>query len=174
MTDTARYADIVLPATTFLEHDDIYVGGGHSYLLMGAKVIEPYAETRSNHDVICALAKRLGAEHSGFDMTAWELIDATLKRSGHPDAATLKADALEGLHAGLRNRPSPERLRLAGRAVPLQAGLDQDEPARGRDARLPGSHGGNRRRRMRSIPSASSPRPRTTTSIRASPRRPLA
>ena len=41
MTDTARYADIVLPATTFLEHDDIYVGGGHSYLLMGAKVIEP-------------------------------------------------------------------------------------------------------------------------------------
>ena len=37
MTDTARYADIVLPATTFLEHDDIYVGGGHSYLLMGAR-----------------------------------------------------------------------------------------------------------------------------------------
>ena len=91
MTDTARYADIVLPATTFLEHDDIYVGGGHSYLLMGAKVIEPYAETRSNHDVIRALAERLGAEHPGFDMTAWELIDATLKRSGHPDAATLKA-----------------------------------------------------------------------------------
>ena len=91
MTDTARYADIVLPATTFLEHDDIYVGGGHSYLLMGARVIEPYAETRSNHDVIRALAKRLGAEHPGFDMTAWEMIDATLKRSGHPDAATLKA-----------------------------------------------------------------------------------
>ena len=84
MTDTARYADIVLPATTFLEHDDIYVGGGHSYLLMGARVIEPYAQTRSNHDAIRALAKRLGAEHPGFDMTAWELIDATLKRSGIP------------------------------------------------------------------------------------------
>ena len=91
MTDTARYADIVLPATTFLEHDDIYVGGGHSYLLMGAQVIEPYAQSRSNHDAIRALAKRLGAEHPGFDMTAWELIDATLKRSGHPDAETLKA-----------------------------------------------------------------------------------
>ena len=91
MTDTARYADIVLPATTFLEHDDIYVGGGHSFLLMGAKVIEPHAEARSNHDVIRALAGRLGAEHPGFDMTAWKLIDATLKRSGHPDAATLKA-----------------------------------------------------------------------------------
>ena len=92
MTDTARYADIVLPATTFLEHDDIYVGGGHSYLLMGAQVIEPYAQSRSNHDAIRALAKRLGAEHPGFDMTAWELIDATLKRSGHPDAETLKAE----------------------------------------------------------------------------------
>ena len=91
MTDTARYADIVLPATTFLEHDDIYVGGGHSYLLMGAKVIEPHGEARSNHDVIRALAARLGAKHPGFDMSAWELIDATLKRSGHPDAATLKA-----------------------------------------------------------------------------------
>ena len=55
-------------------------------------MIEPYAETRSNHDMIRALAKRLGAEHPGFDMTAWELIDATLKRSGHPDAETLKAE----------------------------------------------------------------------------------
>ncbi len=90
LTDTARYADIVLPATTFLEHDDMYLGGGHSFLQVGAKVIEPYAEARSNHDVVCALAKRLGAEHRGFDMTAWELIDDTLKRSGWPDAATLK------------------------------------------------------------------------------------
>ena len=145
MTDTARYADIVLPATTFLEHDDIYVGGGHSYLLMGARVIEPYAEARSNHDVVCALAKRLGAAHPGFDMTAWELIDATLRRSGHPDAATLKAHALEGLHAGLRDRPSPERLRLAGRALPLQARLGADGAARDPDAGLPRPHGGDRR-----------------------------
>ena len=90
MTDTARFADVVLPATMFLEHDDIYVGGGHSYLLMGAKAIDPPAEARSNHEVVCALAARLGADHPGFRMTAWELIDATLARSGLPDAATLK------------------------------------------------------------------------------------
>ena len=41
MTDTAKLADIVLPATTFLEHDDIYRGGGHSFLQVTRKVIEP-------------------------------------------------------------------------------------------------------------------------------------
>ncbi len=89
MTETAAMADIVLPATTFLEHDDIYKGGGHTYLQVTRKVIEPYAESRSNHWVICELAKRLGAKHPGFQMTAWELIDETLKRSGWPDAETI-------------------------------------------------------------------------------------
>ena len=41
MTSTARYADIVLPATMFLEHDDLYLGGGHQYLQFGGKAIEP-------------------------------------------------------------------------------------------------------------------------------------
>ena len=90
LTETAKMADIVLPATTFLEHDDFYVAGGHSHLQMGARTIEPYAQSRSNHEVICALARRLGAEHPGFEMTAWQLIDTTLKRSGYPDAAALK------------------------------------------------------------------------------------
>jgi anaerobic selenocysteine-containing dehydrogenase len=89
MTETAAMADIVLPATTFLEHDDIYKGGGHTYLQVTRKVIEPYAESRSNHWVICELAKRLGAKHPGFEMTAWELIDETLKCSGWPDAETI-------------------------------------------------------------------------------------
>ena len=84
ITDTARYADIVLPATTFLEHDDLYQSGGHSHLQLGAKIIEPYAESRSNHEVICALAARLGAEHAGFHMSAREMIDRTLKSSGYP------------------------------------------------------------------------------------------
>ena len=92
MTDTAKFADIVLPATTFLEHDDMYRAGGHSFFQVTRKVIEPYAEARENHFVICALAKRLGAEHRGFNMTAWELIDESLKLSGYPDAATLHRD----------------------------------------------------------------------------------
>jgi anaerobic selenocysteine-containing dehydrogenase len=82
MTETAQVADVVLPATMFLEHDDVYQGGGHQYILLGPKLIEPPGECRSNHEVICALARRVGARHPGFDMSPRELIDWTLRRSG--------------------------------------------------------------------------------------------
>ena len=85
MTETAAMADIVLPATTFLEHDDIYPAGAHTYLQIGRAVLGPYAECRSNHDVICGLADRLGARHPGFAMSAIELIDRTLRISGLPN-----------------------------------------------------------------------------------------
>jgi anaerobic selenocysteine-containing dehydrogenase len=84
MTETAEMADIVLPATTFLEHDDFYTAGGHTFLQVARRVVEPLGEARSNHQVICGLAERLGAEHEGFGMTAWEMIEATFARSGLP------------------------------------------------------------------------------------------
>ena len=89
MTETARWSDIVLPATMFLEHDDVYQAGGHGHVQIGPKLIEPPGECRSNHDVIQGLASRLGAVHRGFGMTAMELIDATLLASGYPDARTV-------------------------------------------------------------------------------------
>jgi anaerobic selenocysteine-containing dehydrogenase len=82
MTETAVFADIVLPATTFLEHDDFYIASGHTYVQATKKVVEPPGECRENHAVVGALAKRLGARHPGFDMTAWEIMDTTLRRSG--------------------------------------------------------------------------------------------
>ncbi len=91
MTETAAMADIVLPATTFLEHDDIYTAGGHTFLQVARKVIEPFAEARSNHQVIGELARRLGADHPGFAMTEWQIIDHTLTASGLPDAAAIHA-----------------------------------------------------------------------------------
>ncbi|WP_299399286.1 molybdopterin oxidoreductase family protein [Pelagibius sp.] len=91
MTETAAMADVVLPATTFLEHDDVYVASAHTYLQVTKSVIEPLAACRSNHEVICALARRLGAEHRGFTLSAWELIDEMLKTSGLPDAETIHA-----------------------------------------------------------------------------------
>ncbi|WP_131113636.1 molybdopterin oxidoreductase family protein [Lichenihabitans psoromatis] len=82
MTDTARMADIVLPATMFVEHDDLYQGGGQQHILLGPKLIDPPGECRNNHEVISALAKRLGVEHPAFDMTPRALIDQTLQASG--------------------------------------------------------------------------------------------
>ena len=81
MTETALMSDIVLPATMFVEHDDIYTGGGHQHLMFGPKLIDPPGECRSNHDVVCALAARLGAMHKGFHMTPREHIDQLLQDS---------------------------------------------------------------------------------------------
>jgi anaerobic selenocysteine-containing dehydrogenase len=92
MTETARMADVVLPATTFLEHDDIYRGGGHQYLILGPKLVEPPGECRNNHEVICALAARIGAEHRGFTMSSRELIDQMLQVSKRGTLAELEAN----------------------------------------------------------------------------------
>ncbi len=86
LTETARFADIVLPATMFLEHDDCYTASGHTVFQVARKVVEPPGECRENHLVIQALARRLGAVHEGFELSAWEIIDRTLRASGMLDA----------------------------------------------------------------------------------------
>jgi anaerobic selenocysteine-containing dehydrogenase len=91
MTETARAADIVLPATMFVEHDDFYRGGGHQYIIFGPKLIDPPGECRNNHEVLCALAERLGAVHPGFGMSPRELIDCTLRKSGRGTLAEFEA-----------------------------------------------------------------------------------
>ena len=91
MTETARMADIVLPATMFPEHDDLYLASGHQGLQFSGKLVEPPGECRSNHEVISALARRVGADHPGFAMTARQLADETLKLSGHGSLAALEA-----------------------------------------------------------------------------------
>ncbi len=101
MTETAAMADIVLPATMFLEHDDLYQAGGHSHIQIGPKLIDPPGSCRSNHAVLQGLAQRLGAVHAGFDMTEMEMIDATLKASGWPDAQTVLAERWIDAQPGL-------------------------------------------------------------------------
>jgi anaerobic selenocysteine-containing dehydrogenase len=92
MTPTAELADIVLPATMFLEHDDIYKAGGHTFLMLGPKHLDPPGECRSNHWLLCELAKQLGARHRGFEMTEREIIDATLRMSGKGTLEGLEAE----------------------------------------------------------------------------------
>lgn len=92
MTASAAYADVVLPATTFLEHDDLYQGGGHMYLQISKQLISPVGESRSNVDTLSALARRLGSDHEVFTLDAWEIIDRTLKLTGKPGADEVYAN----------------------------------------------------------------------------------
>ncbi|HDZ73034.1 MAG TPA: molybdopterin oxidoreductase family protein [Aurantimonas coralicida] len=91
MTDTAKLADLVLPATMFLEHDDIYRGGGQNHIVLGPKLVEPPETVRTNHFVFQELAKRLGvADRPGFGLSGRQLIDNMVKAAGH-------AEGYEGL-----------------------------------------------------------------------------
>jgi anaerobic selenocysteine-containing dehydrogenase len=83
MTSTAKMADIVLPATMFLEHDDIYQASGHPHIQLGPKLVQQPGECRSNHEVICGIAGRVGAVHRGFGMSPREIIGWTLEASSY-------------------------------------------------------------------------------------------
>jgi anaerobic selenocysteine-containing dehydrogenase len=65
MTDTAMYADVVLPATTFLEHYDFAKGYGPVTLQLGKPVIDTVGESRSNTDVFMDLVRRLDLSIDG-------------------------------------------------------------------------------------------------------------
>lgn len=80
-TDTCKYADIILPATTSVEHDDIYNSYGHYTIGMGYKLIEPIGESRSNWQVIAELAKRMGLEDDFFDLSEKDLIEQIVRTS---------------------------------------------------------------------------------------------
>ncbi|MCZ2077772.1 MAG: molybdopterin-dependent oxidoreductase [Bryobacteraceae bacterium] len=80
-TDTADYADIVLPVTTFLEHTDLYFAYGHYYLQLARPALEPPGETKSNFEIFRLLAERLGFEEQAFHETEDDVIRAVLSGS---------------------------------------------------------------------------------------------
>jgi anaerobic selenocysteine-containing dehydrogenase len=77
-TDTTRYADIILPATTFLEHKDFNKAYGHVYLQMSNQAVEPLGESWSNTKLFRELAARMGFAEECFQQDVDELIDTTL------------------------------------------------------------------------------------------------
>jgi anaerobic selenocysteine-containing dehydrogenase len=99
MTDSARYADIVLPATTFLEHYDIRRGYG-SYVVGGvAPIIARHGESRPNIEVFMELGRAMGFKDAPFYWDGAEamakLIDA-MDMNGKPaDAAVLSAGKIQ-------------------------------------------------------------------------------
>jgi anaerobic selenocysteine-containing dehydrogenase len=83
MTETAEMADIVLPATMFLEHNDYYTRSGHKRVLYGPKLVEAPGEARSNFEVVNELLRRLGAEDPTLAMTDRDVVAETMRRSNY-------------------------------------------------------------------------------------------
>ncbi|MEQ9488527.1 MAG: molybdopterin-dependent oxidoreductase [Alphaproteobacteria bacterium] len=81
MTDTARYADIILPATTQLEHFDLVITWGHQYIAANNPAIKPLGEAKSHGEVMRLLAPRLGLLGPAYEDTDEE-IAATALPSG--------------------------------------------------------------------------------------------
>ena len=94
LTDTARYADLVLPATSSLEHSDLYRSYGTYTVQRARPVVPPVGESRSNWVVFQELAKHLGFTEAVFTQTADELID-TLLATPHPWRAGIATEALD-------------------------------------------------------------------------------
>ncbi|WP_420632093.1 molybdopterin-containing oxidoreductase family protein [Candidatus Leptofilum sp.] len=78
MTDTADLADIVLPATSQLEHVDLHKGYGHTYLTYNQPAIPPLGESKSNWDVMCALAQEMGFDEPWLHQSADEVLAEVL------------------------------------------------------------------------------------------------
>ncbi len=91
LTDTARYADIILPGASFLEVADLYRAYGHNYIQQAEPVIPPVGECRSTLDIFQALAARMGFDEPVFRMTEQEFIDCLLAEdaSGYLDGVDL-------------------------------------------------------------------------------------
>ena len=132
MTETAELADIVLPATMFLEHSDFYTRGGHNRIVLGPKAIEAPGEARPNLFVINELARRLDSAPQPADtMTDTEIMAETFTRSGYGTYAEISARGYVD-----RARPDdsahyPRRIRLAGRTLPVPARLGSGGRAEG-------------------------------------------
>ncbi len=93
-TDTADYADIVLPAPTFLETKDVQGAYGHLYAQVSAQAIAPLGEARNNVRLFGELGRRMGFEESCFDDREDELIDQALG-SGNPWFQGITRERLE-------------------------------------------------------------------------------
>ncbi len=105
MTETAMYADIVLPSTTSLESTDLYRSYGHYYLQMASPVIEPVGETRSTLAIFNDLAARFAFTENCFSETEEERIRNILSS----DSSYLEGITLDNLKEG-----RPIRLNVQG------------------------------------------------------------
>jgi anaerobic selenocysteine-containing dehydrogenase len=104
-TDTADYADILLPATTQLEHTDIHATYGHLYMMANNPAIQPLGESKPNTEIFRLLAARMGFDDPCFSETdddiAAQAFDSTNQRAIHFDWTSLKKTGWQKLNVPL-------------------------------------------------------------------------
>ncbi|PID87251.1 MAG: molybdopterin oxidoreductase [Chloroflexi bacterium] len=100
MTDTADLADIVLPATSQLEHVDLHKPYGHTNLVYNAQAIPPLAECKSNWDVMRLLAAEMGFQDPWLQQEADEVIAEVLTATAvtHPTLQDVTLERLKTEH----------------------------------------------------------------------------
>lgn len=104
MTDTARFADYVLPATMFLEHDDLYLAYGHYNLHLALKASEPPEGCRPNAEIFRDLARRMGFTEQCFEDGTEQMVRALLDTES-PHLKGITWDRLVAEHSIRLNVP---------------------------------------------------------------------
>jgi anaerobic selenocysteine-containing dehydrogenase len=113
LTDTARYADIVLPSTTQLEHFDILGAWGHHYISVNNPAIAPREETKSHGEVMRLLAAAMNLDHPALQVSDEQIAAAALPET--VDLAQLKAAGWHKTSPSPVAVPTPDaKLRLTG------------------------------------------------------------
>ena len=107
MTDTARYADIVLPATTQVEQNDLMYSWGHLYWSWNPKVIEPRGEAVSNNELFRRLADCMGLDDPWFTMSDEEQLLAAVDWSA-PQMEGITLDHLKEVGWARLSLPAPD------------------------------------------------------------------
>jgi anaerobic selenocysteine-containing dehydrogenase len=105
-TDTVDFADIVLPATTTLEHYDIHKSYGHLYVSLSRPAIAPLGESLPNTEVFRRLARRLGLDHPCLQESDEEMARQAFDWS-HPHMAGITFERLEREGSVRLNVPDP-------------------------------------------------------------------
>jgi anaerobic selenocysteine-containing dehydrogenase len=116
-TDTADFADILLPATTFLEHADLYTSYGHYYLQWAEPVLPPLGACRPNSEVFRELASRMGLSDPVFQCTSQQLAEELLS-SGHPYLEGITLERLQRQRSIRLNLPDAFRPYATGSHFP--------------------------------------------------------
>jgi anaerobic selenocysteine-containing dehydrogenase len=111
LTDTTDYADIVLPATTFLENKELVTSYGHMHLQLADQAIEPMGESCSNTELFRRLAARMGLDDAALRASDEELIDDVLD-TGHEFLKGITRERLEREHSVALNVPRTDGVYL--------------------------------------------------------------